>query len=631
MLTTLPTPPQTPLVRRPRHQGLVLTVTCLALGTVVAAMASLNVALPDIARQTHADQTQQAWIVDAYSLVFASLLLPAGAVGDRYGRRLALLVGLVVFGAGSGVATLTTDPTALAGLRALLGVGAALIMPATLSTITSSFPAQRRAAAVSIWTAVAGASGVVGLLASGLLLQWWSWQSIFWLNVVLAAVALTGTLLFVPESAERDPLPLDVVGAVLAAAGIAVLVYAVIEAPAYGWTDPVTVGGIALGLLILAGFVVIEMGRRYPLLDPRLFTNSRFAAGSLAITLQFFALFGFLFVIMQYLQSVRHYSALTAALGLLTMPIGMIPSSRLSPYLTERFGIRLPWVAGLLIVAEGLMVLAHLDSADPYWHIASGLIPLGAGLGLAMPPATTAITGALPSRLQNVGTAVNDLARELGGALGIAVLGSLLTATYRNHLPTAGAVSAFCTGLHVSLTGAALTIVATAIAVAALLRRPHRPGRHRRSRSAWRGRQRARAGFTAASDPKRVELFQQRHRDSAGGSQDPTRLAHRERLGQCREDLGRPLERVRTEHDRVGDPGQPAGAYRRGQLTRSEPQLTQFVGFRGAKRFGGQPSFEGAHRRVDPRWQARAGRSHQPVGHVQPGSHQQRGNQLGGR
>ncbi|UXY30699.1 MFS transporter [Streptomyces sp. HUAS TT20] len=479
------------------RQGAVLAITCLALATVVAAMASLNVALPDIARHTHADQTQQTWIIDAYSLVFASLLLPAGALGDRFGRRRALIVGLVIYGAGSVLAALATDPNVLIGLRALLGLGAALIMPATLSTITSSFPRDQRARAVSVWAAVAGGSGVLGLLASGLLLEWWSWESVFWFNVLLASVALAGTLVFVPESAESRPAPLDVVGAVLAAAGIGALVYAVIEAPVNGWSDPLTVGGSALGLLVLGGFVAFELRRRHPLLDPRLFRNRRFAAGSLSLTLQFFALFGFMFVIMQYLQLVRGYSALSAALSLLAMPLGMIPTSRLSPLLTQRLGVRGPWVAGLLMLGAGLAVLSHLDGASTYGNLAAGLIPLGAGLGLAMPPATTAITDALPKELQNVGSAVNDLARELGGALGIAVLGSLLTAAYRNDLHLTGvppqvaeaaesslagaaaaggtvlhqAQAAFTTGLHIALLGAAITAVVTAVAVAVLLRR----------------------------------------------------------------------------------------------------------------------------------------------------------------
>ncbi|MGV9263133.1 MFS transporter [Kitasatospora sp. NPDC003701] len=483
-----------------RH-NLVLLVTCLALATVVAAMASLNVALPDIARATHGSQTQLSWIIDAYSLVFAALLLPAGALGDRFGRRRALLVGLTLFGGGSGLAALTTDPTALIALRGLLGVGAALVMPATLSTITGTFPRAQRARAVSVWAAVAGAAAVVGLLASGTLLELWSWRSVFLLNVLLALVALAGTLLFVPESADPDAPRLDVVGALLAMVGLGVLVYSVIEAPTRGWGSPVTLGGTAAGLAVLAGFVGWELRRRHPLLDPRLFRNRRFAAGSLSITCQFFAFFGYIFVIMQYLQLVRGDTALVAAVCVLPMAVTMVPLSRLSPRLTARFGDRGPWVTGLVLIAGAMAAIGGLGADSPYGLLAAALLLLGAGSGLAMTPATTAITDALPGSLQNVASAVNDLSRELGGALGIAVLGSVLGAGYRSSLDVTGlppqladaarsslaaaaqiggpvaehARAAFVDGMHLTLfTGAGAAALA-AVAVALLLRRPDRP------------------------------------------------------------------------------------------------------------------------------------------------------------
>ncbi|MER8186752.1 MFS transporter [Kitasatospora sp. NPDC094015] len=492
---------------RPVRPGAVLFVSCLALGAVVAAMASLNVALPDLGRETHADQTQLSWIIDAYSLVFAALLLPAGAIGDRFGRRRALLVGLAVFGAGSGLAALTTDPNALIVLRGVLGVGAALVMPATLSTITSTFPRAQRTRAVSVWAAVAGASAVVGLLASGTLLEFWSWRSVFLLNVLLAAVALVGTLLVVPESAEPGAPRIDTGGALLVAAGLAALVYSVIEAPGRGWGDPATLGGIGLGLVVLAGFVGWELRQRHPLLDPRLFRNRRFAAGSISIMLQFFAFFGFIFVVMQYLQLVRGDNALVAAVSVLPMAAAMVPVSRLSPRLTARFGARGPWVLGLLLIAAAFTVLSALDGASPYGLVAAGLLPLGAGMGLAMTPATTAVTDALPRALQNVGSAVNDLSRELGGALGIAVLGSVLSATYRSHLDLTGvpagladrfrsslgaaatapapvaehARAAFVDGMHLALLGgAAVTLLAAAL-VALLLRRAGEPAADERA------------------------------------------------------------------------------------------------------------------------------------------------------
>ncbi|GGW13371.1 MFS transporter [Streptomyces capoamus] len=484
----------------PLRPNLVLFVTCLALGTVVAAMASLNVALPDLARDTHASQTDLSWIIDAYSLVFASLLLPAGAVGDRFGRRKALLAGLAIFGGGSAVAVFTSSSAALIGLRGVLGVGAALVMPATLSTITSTFPPAQRARAVSVWAAVAGASALVGVFATGALLEEWSWRSAFWLNVALAAAAFIGTLRCVPESAEADQPRLDAAGALLSVAGLVALVYSVIEAPTRGWGDPLTLGGIGLGLGVLTAFVFFELRRQHPLLDPRLFRNRHFTAGSLSITLQFFVFFGFIFVTMQYLQLVRADSALMAATSMIPMALAMMPASRLTPRLVTRFGLRAPWTLGLVAVAAAMGVLAQVDATSSYWLIAAGLFLLGAGMGLAMTPATTAITDALPRSLQSVGSAVNDLSRELGGALGIAVLGSMLSASYRSHLdlahvpqPVAQAArsslaaahaiggpvaeqarGAFIDGMHLALLGGATAAALAAVAVATLLRPSHR-------------------------------------------------------------------------------------------------------------------------------------------------------------
>ncbi|MEW1615683.1 MULTISPECIES: MFS transporter [unclassified Streptomyces] len=484
-----------------RHPA-VLAVTCLALATVVAAMASLNVALPDIARETHAKQSELSWIIDAYSLVFASLLLLAGTLGDRYGRRKALLSGLGLFAAVSLAATFTSDATTLIVLRAVLGAAAAFVMPATLSTITSTFPREQRARAVSIWTAVAGGSAVLGLLASGAVLETWSWRSVFWLNVLLAGLALIGTFVWVPESAQPGRHPIDTVGAVLTVVGLGILVYSIIEAPNNGWGSARTLGGIAAGFVVLAGFVLWELRRPHPLLDPRLFRRPHLSAGALSVTLQFFAFYGFIFVMMQYLQLVRRDSALMAAVSVLPMAAVMIPTTRLSPRLTARFGERGSWSLGLVAIAVGLMVLARLDADSGYGLVLAGLLPLGLGMGMAMTPATASITNALPRARQNVGSALNDLSRELGGAVGIAVLGSVLDAVYRSHLDVTGLPSsvaqaarsslaaaaavgspelteqardAFTTGMHLAFMTGAAAVAVSAIAVFVLLRRA-RPG-----------------------------------------------------------------------------------------------------------------------------------------------------------
>jgi EmrB/QacA subfamily drug resistance transporter len=476
--------------------GVVTAVVCLALAAVVAAMSSLNVALPEIARATHATSTQLAWIIDAYSLVFASLLLPAGAIGDRYGRRLALIAGLTIFGAGSAVAMTAHSAGELIGLRAVIGFGAALVMPATLSTITGTFAAEQRTRAVSVWAAVAGGAAVLGLLVSGLVLEVWSWPSVFGLNVVLAAVAIIGTFRFVPESADPETPRLDVGGAVLAVAGLVALVYSIIEAPTQGWASARTLIGLAAGLVVLTVFVFWERTRRAPMLDIRIFSRAGLAAGSLSIFVQFFCFFGFIFIVLQYLQLIRGDSGLVSAVSMLPMAGAMMPTARLAPTLVARFGSRTAIATGLAIMAVALVVLAQLTGSSSYWLIAVGLIPLGIGMGLAMPPATSGITSALPAAQQGVGSALNDLSREVGGAVGIAVLASVLTAAYQSHLhlaqlPAAQATEArssvavaahfggtvltqaqqaFADGMHLALLIAAGIAVVAAITIAALLR-----------------------------------------------------------------------------------------------------------------------------------------------------------------
>jgi EmrB/QacA subfamily drug resistance transporter len=418
--------------------SMVTTVVCIALGAVSAAMASLNVAIPDLVRNTHANQTQLEWIIDAYLLVFSVLLLPSGALGDRYGRRRALIGGLLIFGTASAVAMTAHSPNELIFLRGLIGLGASLVMPATLSTITGTFPSDERTKAVSIWAAVAGGSAILGLLCSGVLLQWFSWQAAFAVNVVLAVVALAGTFRFVPESSQPDAPALDKGGALFSTIGLVALVYSIIEAPDAGWLTARTLGGIAIGLTALAGFVLYEFHQEYPLLNPRLFSNRHLSAGSLSICIQFFAFFGFTFVAMQYLEGVRGYSPLVAAVAVLPLSATMMPAARLTPRLVARFGARRICVSGLVLVAVGLVIISRIMPNSSYFVMLAGLIPLGVGMGAAMTPATSAITEAVPQAQQGVGSALNDLSREVGGALGTAVIGSIVTGVYRSSLRLPG-------------------------------------------------------------------------------------------------------------------------------------------------------------------------------------------------
>jgi EmrB/QacA subfamily drug resistance transporter len=405
---------------------------CLALMMVVAAVASLNVALPAIARDTGASQTQLQWIVDAYAIVFAALLLPAGAIGDRYGRKPLLVVGLALFGAASLAALFVDSPGTLIALRALLGVAAALIMPVTLSVITTIFPPEERGKAVGTWVGVAAGGAVIGLLTSGILLHFFSWSSIFALNVVLAALALAGTLLIVPATRESRPPRLDPIGTLLSVLGLAAIVFGTIEGPDRGWGSPLTLAALLGGFAAVGLFIVWELKRLNPMLDPRNFLRRGFGAGSLSISVQFFAFFGFLFLALPYLQLVLGYSPLQAAAALLPMAAVVIPLSRFAPKIAGRVGVRVTGPLGLGLMATGFIVLSTLGTSASYWHLLAGLLPLGAGMALAGSPATTAIVASLPREKQGVASAINDVSRELGGALGIAVLGSILNTAYRS-------------------------------------------------------------------------------------------------------------------------------------------------------------------------------------------------------
>jgi EmrB/QacA subfamily drug resistance transporter len=489
--------------------GVVTAVVCVAMAAVMSAVPSLNVALPAIGRATHASQAQLAWMIDAYSLVFAALLLPAGMAGDKFGRRRTLVAGLVVFGLASALAATATSAGELVVLRGLAGVGAALVMPATLSTITATFPARERMKGVATWAAVAGGAAIAGLLVSGAMLAVFSWRSVFLLNVVLAVVALVGTARFVPESAKPDAPRLDVVGGLLAAAGLAMFVLCIIRASEQGWLTVSSLAGFGVGLVLLGGFVGWELRQEHPMLDPRVFRVRTVTAGSLSILVQSFAMAAYAFSIYQYLQGVRGSSALLAAVAVVPTGATLMLVSRWAPALAERFTPRTVGIGGLLSIAAGLAVLARLDGTSPYELVLAALLCLGVGLGLATAPATTAITSGLPAGKEGVGSALNDLSRELGTALGMAVTGSVLIGSYRGHLSTAdlppavadraresfvaasqlgGTVAdraddAFLHGMHAAMLVGSGAAVAAAVAMTLLLPSARRVRPARRSRA----------------------------------------------------------------------------------------------------------------------------------------------------
>ncbi|MBH0053638.1 MULTISPECIES: MFS transporter [unclassified Salinibacterium] len=421
----------------PLRRRLILITMALALMTVMSAVSGLNVALPSLAREIGATQTELTWIVDSYTVAFAGLLLAAGAIGDRFGRKGILIIGLAIFGAAAAGAAFTTDANSLIVLRAVMGIGAAGIMPTTLSVITTSFPDAERPKAVGVWVGVAGSGAVLGLFGTGLLLEFFEWHSFFWLNVVLAILGIIGAILVVPPSKEAVTGRFDVLGAALSLIAVSTLVYGIIEIADTSGEEALPFVILGSGLIALVAFVLWERHHPDPLLDPRLFAIRGFSAGSLTIFIQFFAAFGFFFTMLQYLQFVVGLSALQAAACMLPMPLGMVPLARLAPAIAERVGYRKVVPAGLILMAVGFVIMSLLTVDFNYLHFVSGLVVFAAGMGLAGTPSTTAITQSLPREKQGVASAVNDVAREFGSALGIAVLGGVLASVYRTTVSDA--------------------------------------------------------------------------------------------------------------------------------------------------------------------------------------------------
>jgi EmrB/QacA subfamily drug resistance transporter len=414
-----------------------LTVLCLSLLVISLDNTILNVALPTMQHDLDASASQLQWIVDIYLLLFAGVLLTAGSLGDRFGRKRALSLGLLIFGAGSLLSALAGSAEMLIATRALMGIGGAFIMPSTLSIITATFPAHERGKAIGIWAGCSGLGIAIGPVAGGWLLDGHGWGSIFLVNLPIVVAALAAGRFLVPESRDESAPRLDVRGFLLSFAGLTALVWGLIEAPARGWADPTILGAFAVSVVVLAAFVAWELRAPQPMLDVKLFRNPRFSASSAAVTLAFFALFGLIFFLTQYLQDVRGYSPLEAGLRLLPVAGGLILGGPLSAALTARAGTKRVVSAGLALVAVALWLLSTAQADSAYELIAGSLLLMGLGMGLAMAPATDAIMGSLPAAKVSVGSAVNDTTRTTGGALGVAVLGSLLASGYRGHMDAA--------------------------------------------------------------------------------------------------------------------------------------------------------------------------------------------------
>jgi EmrB/QacA subfamily drug resistance transporter len=413
----------------------ILAVLCVSLFVIVMDNTIVNVALPTLARELDAGTSSLQWIVDAYTLVFAGLLLAAGGLGDRFGRKGALLAGLALFGAFSAAGAFASSTGQLISARAVMGVGAALIFPTTLAIIVNVFTEPReRAAAIGIWTAIAGVGVALGPISGGWLLEHFSWGSVFLVNVPVTVAGIVGTLVLVPRSRDPRAPRLDLPGLALSIAGVTLLVWSLIEAPSHGWMSTTTIGGIAGAVALLSVFTWWELRTPAPLLDVHLFRNMRFTAASLAITLGFFALFGFIFLVTQYLQLVKGYSALQAGVRTLPFAIAMVVAAVSSPKMVPRLGTKLVVAAGLALMAGGFAIASTNDASTSYTVIASAMVLMGFGLGSAAAPATESILASVPREKAGVGSAVNDTTREVGGTLGVAVLGSIMASVYGGRI-----------------------------------------------------------------------------------------------------------------------------------------------------------------------------------------------------
>lgn len=413
------------------HRWIVLAVMCLAVFVTTLDGTIVNVALPSLSTELGATTRELQWIVDAYLLVFTGLLLAAGGLGDRFGRRRALVIGLAVFGVTSAYAGLVSTPGELIVARGLMGIGAAAIFPATLAIITNVFAEPgERAKAIGAWSAVSGVGVAAGPIAGGWLLENFWWGSIFFVNVPVVIVGIAATLRWVPESRDRETPRLDRIGLALSITSIGALVFTIIEAPEFGWLSPATFAGFAISAALLTAFVLWELRQTHPLLPVRIFENLRFSAASVSVTSAFFALFGFIFIITQYFQLVRGYGPLEAGVRTLPVAFCIALASVASPFLVERIGTTRVVAGGLAMMSIGFLWVSVASATTPYSEIVGQMFFIGVGLGATTAPATESIMGSLSVDKAGVGSAVNDTTRELGGTLGVAVIGSVFSSVY---------------------------------------------------------------------------------------------------------------------------------------------------------------------------------------------------------
>lgn len=421
------------------RRWLILVALCMSLFIIVMDNTILNVAIPSLITDLGASNSEIQWIIDAYVIVFAGLLLTSGSLSDRFGRKGALQAGIVLFGIGSAAAALSNSATQLILTRAFMGIGGALIMPATLSILTNVFRDPReRGRAIAIWAGVSGLAVAVGPITGGLLLAHFSWSSVFWVNIPIGITALILGAFVVPKSRDPKQTRLDPFGAVLSIIGLATLLFGIIEGPEKGWSSDIVVASFVIAAIALIGFVKWEQHSTHPMLDMTVFRNPRFSSASSTITLTFFALFGSMFLMTQYWQLVHGYTALQAGIRLVPHALTMMIVAPMSARFVERLGTKRVVTAGLSLIAIGLLALSTIHAHSPYLVVISYFLVMSAGMGMTMAPATESVMGSLPRAKAGVGSAVNDTTRQVGGALGVAIIGTIVSSVYAADIADVG-------------------------------------------------------------------------------------------------------------------------------------------------------------------------------------------------
>jgi len=415
-----------------RRRWGILSVLVLCLLVVILDNTILNVALKTLQEDLDATQSELEWAINSFTLVFAGLMFTAGVLGDRFGRRRLLVIGMIAFGAASALSAFATTPELLIASRALMGIGAAAVQPQTLSILTNVFSPAERPKALGIWAGFAGLAVAIGPITGGLLLEHFWWGSIFLINVPIVLLAVPLILLLVPESADPAPKRLDPIGVVLSFAGVTALVYGIIEGGSTTqWTSPGVAGPLLAGVVLLAAFVMVERRSSHPALDVSLFKKPAFTAAATALTLTFFAMSGSVFYITFYMQTVRGFDPLAAGALLAPIALGLLIAATTSTKWVRHFGAKVVVTTGMVTAALALGSYHFVERDTPIWQIEGIVFVLGLGMGSVMAPATESVMSTIPREKAGAGSAVNNTVRMLGGAFGVAIIGSILAASYR--------------------------------------------------------------------------------------------------------------------------------------------------------------------------------------------------------